>query len=552
VPKLDQDRRETESATSSIGNSNPRLLAAWLVALAGLGMIAAAIVIWVERRPAPTAAPDDVTTQNAETQSAEATPPTELGGIDTIPCWFPVSTGRENQCGVLRVPARWTVDRSRMLHLRFVVFRGAARSVNDPLVYLAGGPGDPAQIDAPSIAHWWDWIDRAKWLGKRDLVVFDYRGAGLSEPNMSCPELAEAAYRVFSDASSKESAREAWSTAAGRCRDRLQASGIDLASYRTETIAEDLHSLLQLLGYPAWNFLAVSYGTRVALAFIDRWPEGTRAVILDSVYPPDSNAYVESGRAAADAFAALFKECAEDRTCHKAFPALAETFGTILRRAATTPVTIDAGAPEGPQLHLDAAELIDLLLHAFYDWRDIAELPALIAALGDGNAQPLRPLGLRMLDTYTSTRISHGLFFSVECQDEFPFNARDDIERAAAALPLYSEFILSNLPLAVCPFWPAGEPAAAHRPSHPSGIPILMLSGELDGITPPNWAKLAAKGLPSATRVQFRGVGHGVLEAHDCAGLVVERFLDNPARPPFDDCLLAMGPPPFQTAPRGR
>jgi pimeloyl-ACP methyl ester carboxylesterase len=467
-------------------------------------------------------------------------------------CWFAVPAGRDARCGVLTVPEQWDAAQSRLLHLRFVVFRGSNRSETDPIVYLAGGPGEPAGIDEASISYWWDWIRRANWLGKRDLVVFDYRGVGLSEPNMNCPELAEAAYRVFGKARSVAEAKQEWSTAANRCRDRLQDKGIDLASYRTEIIAKDLHSLLEHLGYRSWDFLAVSFGTRVALDFIERWPEGTRAVILDSVDPPNTSAYVESGRAAADAFATLFSECNQDRDCRKEFPRLAETFHQLLQNAAITSVSIGPGVVEGQELRLDAAELTDALLQAFYDWRKIAGLPATIAAASEGDTRPLQPLVRHALDTYTSTRISHGLFFSVECADEFPLNAADDIERAAAALPLFSNFILSNLPLAVCPSWLAVGTSATTPPASGSAVPILMLSGELDPITPPEWAKRAAQSLPRAMQIRFRGVGHGVLAAHDCAGLVVGRFLDNPARPPLDNCLLAVGPPVFRTDVRHR
>lgn len=517
-----------------------------------IGVLAAAtllivVVIWAAHRsgPAPVA-------NEAPIASADNTPPSDTAGIETISCWFSVPAERDAQCGVLKVPEQWGAERSRMLRLRFVVFRGTDSAAIEPLVYLAGGPGEPAAIDEASIARWWDWIARAKWLSKRDLVVFDYRGAGLSEPAMNCPELAETAYRVYGETRGVEQANEVWSAAVAQCRDRLRASGIDLGDYTTEAIVADLHSLLEQLGYQSWDFLAVSYGTRVALSFIDRWPEGTRAVILDSVYPPNSNAYVESGRAAANAFAALFKECDKDRACHAAFPTLAETFDDVLRRAAATPLAVSLGAPENRLLHLDAAKLTDVLLTAFYGWRAIAELPATIAALGAGDTRPLQPLALRMLDTYVSPRVSHGLFFSVECHDEYPFNARDAVERAAIELPLYRDFILSNLPLAVCPSWPVGEVDAPRAPSRPNATPVLMLSGELDGITPRDWATLAARNLPNATRLVFRGVGHGVLEAHDCAGLIAARFLDDPGRPPFDDCLLAMGSPQFRVPPRHR
>ncbi|HEX6841317.1 MAG TPA: hypothetical protein VF113_07305, partial [Stellaceae bacterium] len=136
--------------------------------------------------------------------------------IADIPCWFAAPAGRSARCGILTVPERWDAAASRPLHLRFVVFRGDAGGAADPVIYLAGGPGAPAQIDAASIGYWWGWIARAEWLRRRDLVVFDARGVGLSEPAMNCPELAEAAYRVYGEALSPDQDNGIWASAAQR------------------------------------------------------------------------------------------------------------------------------------------------------------------------------------------------------------------------------------------------------------------------------------------------------------------------------------------------
>jgi pimeloyl-ACP methyl ester carboxylesterase len=523
----------------------------WLVgALAG-GLAVLGLATWLDAGSVP---PPAVPGAAIDRAKSEVRP--DRAGLETVACWFALPTGRAARCGVLTVPERWGDARSRPLHLRFVVFRAdPSAGAGDPVIYLGGGPGEPAQIDEASIRRWWEWTGRTDWLKKRDVVVFDYRGVGLSDPAMSCPELADSAYRVFSGSLTPQQTRDAWSGAAGHCRERLQAAGIDLASYNTEAIVQDLHSLIEHLGYRSWNLLAVSYGTRVALAFVDRWHEGTRAAVLDSVYPANINAYVDGARAVAASFAGLFKECHDDRACREAFPDLASTFDQVLRRAATTPVAVSLAVPPGKaprEGRLDNSTLTEVLFQAFYDWRDIAELPATITLLAQGDTRPLEGLTRRALDSYASARVSHGLFFSVECHDEFPLNRRDDVERAAAGRPLYRDFVLSNLPLTVCPTWPAGRIVGSEGRPARSDVPILMLSGELDPVTPPQWGKAAAASLRNAVRVEFRGVGHGVLEAHHCASLIVARFLEDPMRSPLDDCLLAVGPPRFRTVPARR
>jgi pimeloyl-ACP methyl ester carboxylesterase len=486
----------------------------------------------------------------APANAVAALPAGAKPGIEDVPCWFAVPAGRSARCGSLAVPERWTGSPSRLLLLRFVVFRGDAGGAEDPVIYLAGGPGEPAQIDAESIGHWWEWIARAPWLRTRDLVVFDSRGVGLSEPTMGCPELADAAYQAFVEPLGADQASGVWSAAARRCHDRLAASGIDLASYNTAAIVEDVHSLITQLGYRQWNLLATSYGTRVALRFIDRWHDGTRAVVLDSVYPPNIDAYVDGGPAAAGVFAALFHDCESDKTCHAAFPSLRKSFEQVVRRAAANPITVAVPDPRGgPPLEarLDDGKLIEVLFYAFYDWRRIGDLPAIITALAAADTRPLVSLARTALDNYISAAVSHGLFLSVECHDEFPFNPPAAVERATAELPLYRNFALSTLPLAACPAWPVGQAAREERRAATSEVPVLLLSGELDPVTPPRWAKVASEQLTHAVRLDFRGIGHGVLAAHACAGLIVGRFLTDPARSPVDDCLLAVAPPNFQS-----
>src|SRR5579883_63611 len=508
---------------------------------AGVGLaVLVSLLVWFlvpPRREAP------------RTASRDVAAPAEAGTLDFISCWFAVPEGRHARCGVLTVPENWGAPHSRSLHLRLVIFQGAVGGAADPVIYLPGGPGEPAGIDRDGIARWWALIDRTDWLRQRDLVVFDPRGAGLSEPSMNCPEIADTAYRVFAEPLAPAAADEQWADAARRCYRRLAQSGIDLASYTTRSNVEDLHSLVSRLNYRSWNILAASYGTRVALRSLDRGHDGTRAVILDSVYPPAVAAYVEDGLAASDAFAALFRECDQDRACHSAYPDIAQTFEKLVRRAAEAPIIIDIPDPRGgPALRarLDDGKLVDVLLYAFYDWRHIGQLPSIIAALAKGEPQALTELARDALDNYVSPRLSHGLYLSIECHDEFPFNRRDEVEHAAQSLPLFRRFALTALPLAACPAWPVGQAGETDRHPATSEVPVLLLSGELDPVTPPRWAKRAASHLRRGFPIEFRGAGHGVLAAHDCASLLAGAFLAEPTRAPYADCLLAVGPPQFR------
>jgi pimeloyl-ACP methyl ester carboxylesterase len=92
--------------------------------------------------------------------------------------------------------------------------------------------------------------------------------------------------------------------------------------------------------------------------------------------------------------------------------------------------------------------------------------------------------------------------------------------------------------MSACPAWPVGAADPEDRAPVASDLPVLLLAGELDPVTPPGWARQAASTLPRSQMFHFPGVGHGVLAAHPCADRVAAAFLADPERKPFDDCLL--------------
>jgi pimeloyl-ACP methyl ester carboxylesterase len=486
-------------------------------------------------------------TASALTTITPARAPTPA--IDNVACWFTAPPGHTARCGILRVPERRdATGASRELGLRFAILGHTPPVLPDPIVYISGGPGEAAQLDADSIGSWWNWMDREPWLHNRDLVLFDQRGVGLSEPRMDCPELVDAAYKVLEQALTPEASDGIWAEAAGRCRTRLAATGLDLASYDTASIVADLKDLLAQLGYRSPILLASSYGTRVALRLAADPAIGIGGMVLDSVDPPDAHDYIDSAANAAAAFAGVFQICAANAVCNANFPALANDFDRSVARAAQAPLRVAVADPRGGSLvaQLDDGKLIETLFYAFYDGRWLEQLPAVIAAVAQGDTRPLAPLVRLGLDNYDGGGASLGLFLSVECHDDFAFNPRAQVERAAAAVPRFRKFALSNLPLAACPAWPVGRASEAEHAPLTRDVPMLLLAGELDPATPPRWAEGVAARLPHAYLFKFPSIGHGVLGTQACASRLVEHFLTNSWQRPSDDCLLALAPPQFR------
>jgi pimeloyl-ACP methyl ester carboxylesterase len=136
-----------------------------------------------------------------------------------------------------------------------------------------------------------------------------------------------------------------------------------------------------------------------------------------------------------------------------------------------------------------------------------------------------------------------GAFNSVICFEELPFNNWQEAALYGQRLPSTLRDSLMGSVYAqygTCAIWGV-EPAAAFE-SDPvqSDLPVLVLAGQFDPITPPLFAEAAAKTLTNAQVVTIPGAGHSVIDAGDCPASLVVAFFDNPAAPVDTSCVSAL------------
>ena len=149
-------------------------------------------------------------------------------------------------------------------------------------------------------------------LADRDLVVFDQRGTGSTEPSLDCPEITQLNYDYLTRQFSVNERVAQDAASATRCHDRLVKAGIDPSLATSAESAADVNDLRLALGYDQWNLYGVSYGTKLALTVMRDFPQGVRSVILDSVYPLQVNLYTAPPEDFDRALKVLFESCAAD------------------------------------------------------------------------------------------------------------------------------------------------------------------------------------------------------------------------------------------------
>lgn len=467
--------------------------------------------------------------------------------FEKAPCWFRMPRDREMGCGFLVVPENRGKDNGREIRLAVVIFE-PDKVRHEPLVYLTGGPGQPIYFETSAdIDSWWSFIDGEPWLRGRRVVLLDQRGVGLSEPLLDCPGIYDPGTwnGVVATPELKPDLTAGQQQALLRCRDRLLASGVDLTAYNTKENAADVADLRVALDIPEWVVYGISYGTRLGLELLRDHPEGIKAAVLDSVLPLEVDFIGESAATFEGAMERLYADCRADAGCKQAFGDLKPLVAETVRRLDAAPLPLRLTGPnEGPQfIHLDGSTYLWMLFDALYDWDAIERLPFLIYRTAQQDYRWLAEKArASYLDSGADSDFAEAMQFSVGCNEEYPFYNSGPLPKSSA---LFDGWVEGDFYLWACPLWPAGTADAAENQPARSDVPVLLLSGDYDPITPPAWAQRTLPNLSRGQHLVFRGIGHDVVDSTDCGGEAVADFLANPARKPNTPCVDALEPPYF-------
>jgi len=411
-------------------------------------------------------------------------------------CDFGVAGAR---CGELDVAEDRRRPGSRTIALSFIVLPALqSERTAEPVWALSGGPGDGSTTLLPAVTRAWQAVRE-----RRDIVLVDQRGTGSAHP-LQCESTIDqnpsAAFGHVFDPAVIEACRAALAPIA------------DLAAYTTAASVDDLDEVRQALGYDRLVLWGGSYGSRLALSYMERHPERVTFAVLDSVAPPEVSVTSQYAKALQGAIDRTIAHCRERRVCRNAHPSLAQDLDRMaqrLRRSrASTFVRLPTGAPVPVTVGLgDVAYAIRGIL---YSTTGHDELPALIhgAAARDG----FQPFAQRYWQRAVRLRASHalGLHLSVMCSEDVPADSDEAADRLSEGT-LLGRYLVDEYRRA-CRAWgvtPANA-AAGGRPPSPLAISTLLLSGRFDPVTPPDYADQIAARLPQARHDIAAAAGHGV------------------------------------------
>ncbi|NDJ60504.1 MAG: alpha/beta hydrolase [Chloroflexi bacterium] len=458
-------------------------------------------------------------------------------------CVFEPSPNVNVECGFVNVPEDRSNPDSPMIRLAIAHFRADADTqTDDVLLNLDGGPGGTS-LEFAGLLHQ---LFSATFAAGRDIVFFDQRGVGNSEPALNCPEFTDWVVESLAGDVTVEEDRAGYAAAAADCFDRLSAEGIALAAYTSAENAADVNDIRRALGYDTVTLYGISYGARLALTVVRDFPEIVRAAVISGVYPPQANLTTETPANTDRILDLLFADCAADPACNAAYPDLESVFFDLVAQLNTepAPITINNAFTGGQtEMALNGDEFVLGTFFALYYTQLIPEIPARIYAARAGDFAALIPL----IETYVATEaaVSRGMYLAVTCNEEFAFSDQAEFETGLTLVPeLQSYFLRSGDFGLVCADWPATSDPVENEPVA-SDVPVLLLAGAYDPITPPRWAALAAETLSNGYLYTFPGFSHDAALAGLCPLTMTAAFIADPTTAPDASCIADLGAPAF-------
>ncbi len=401
----------------------------------------------------------------------------------------------ESEIGTFQVPENRNYPNGKKLNIRFVRFKSTNPDPGPPIVYLAGGPGGSGTGTA-----WGSRFDLFMSMrAVADVIAYDQRGTGRSDKMESYDGhwLAE-----FSEPLNAEKMAPQIKAAATAAADFFKSKGHDLRGYNTNENADDLNDLRQALGAEKISLWSISYGSHLALTTLKRHEKHIDRIILAGVegydhtvkHPDDQQALLEK----------IDQMLKDDPKTAAIYPDLLGEMAQVLNRLEQEPVTVKTKHPETGEMIeavLGKFDMQILLTTALRGPSRFKSLPRLVREMYQGDFSNVAPYAL--VPKYGGYR---GMGLAMDIASGISEERLRSLQEAAPKTLLGDAI---NYPYLV--EWDAlkyldlGE---AFRAPFSSAVPVLCISGTLDGRTPEKNAVETLKHLSNGYHLIIDGAGH--------------------------------------------
>lgn len=431
------------------------------------------------------------------------------------------------RCGYIIVNENPNEPNGQKINIHYAVIP-AVKNIypNQAFLAIAGGPGQSAIDNAPLFNNTF-----ARIRETRDILLIDQRGTGRSNI-LKCPEDKSVSPLLMNEGNFDTIAET------NKC---LAAIDGDVTQYTSTAALKDFEAVRISLGYDKLHIYGISYGTRMAQLYMREYAEAIATVTLDGVVPMQQSV-LAIGLAIDRAVDLLISECENLSRCQQQFPSLRKALATTEVELMLSPVKAQIFHPmtgQPTEFLLTHDKFLSVIRLALYSPTTRVLLPYAIHQAGEKNYQAV--LGLYSL-TMEGIDIAMGMHASVVCSEDIHRLSTDlstELETSYMGRTMFTE--LSK----VCSVWPSTKVDETFSAPISNNIPTLLLSGELDPATPPDWAILAMADMKNAKHLVAPHAAHGVA-MQSCANRLVAQLVDEGSTAELDgDCLKEERPRGF-------
>jgi pimeloyl-ACP methyl ester carboxylesterase len=455
--------------------------------------------------------------------------------IDFTPLEFIAQDGAKAQAerGEITVPENRSRPNGRQIKLDFVRFPALHPTNMPPIVYLAGGPG-VSGVDAARLPARFAIFQALREV--TDVIAFDQRGTGWSNEIPPCPTTL---YLSQDKPTTRDSLTTAVRITANACARFWKETGIDLAAYNTWESAADIDALRTALGVKKVSLWGISYGSHLGLAVLKRYPANIERVALVGIEGLDETVKLP---ALTDAFfGRLQAAILADPEAAKAYPDFVGVMRRVHARVEREPVSVKFSDKAGEDVTL-VLGVADVRVAAAVMGSDPGRsrmLPGLYAMMDAGDFSRAAQIVWEVLRKPDAVRFT-GMGEAMDVASGISRQRLEQFERQVQGSLLGDivNFPMPHIGDAL------GVPDLGDRFRAPfrSDVPVLFMSGTLDGRTYPESARELIKHFSRGSHLIVENGGHNLFEASPLIKDVVVAWFKGEAP---RSSTLKLSPPQF-------
>ena len=467
------------------------------------------------------AADPGVTATDAQHSDATFDPASDPFG------WTPFGDTGRVEIGTFRAPldysdpAKGTIDLNIARHL--------AMKPDERIGSLLINPGGPG-FGGTDFATAAELNFRQALLDHFDIVAWDPRGTGLSEPAIDCTDDYDHFYATGDITPDDQAERQQLINLASEFSNDCVNKNARLYKYvGTNNSARDIDAIRAALGEATISYLGFSYGSELGATWATLFPDTVRAAVFDGAVDPTANSVdrgVQQLKGFESSLTTFLDACSAESTCafHNGGDA-GGAFDRLMDSLDSSPIPSVTGRPP-----VSVEVALAGVGEAMYSDRTWPELAKALTAAQNGDGSGL----LALYDRYYVRR-SDGTYANsleayqvISCMDspDRPTVEQDDAN-APEYLAVAPRFWRRTVGSYTCTFFPPTDDPRIDITGKDAG-PIVVVGTTGDPATPLEGSQKMADALEDGHLVVVVGNQHTGYGVNECSSSAIEDYLIDP------------------------